>query len=59
MSNTLGVQSWEDVIRGKRKTHAWGCEQRGKTARKETGKPNPSLFLEQLLPRAGNVLGSL
>lgn len=59
MSNTLGVQSWKDAINGKKKTCAWDCEQREKIARKEAGKPSPSLFLEQLLPRAGNMPGSL
>lgn len=56
MSNTPGVQSWKDMIRGKMKTCAWDCEQRGKIARKEAGKPSLSLFLEQLQPRAGTCL---
>lgn len=34
-------------------------EQRGMTAREEAGKTTPPSFLEQLLPRVRNVLGSL
>lgn len=45
------------MIRGKRKTHDRSCKQTGKTARR-LGSPVLSV-LEELLPRAGNVLGSL
>lgn len=44
VSDILGVQSWKDVIRGKRKTHAWSCEHIKKTARKEAGKPSLHCF---------------
>lgn len=45
MSNNPGVQRGKDVIGDKTRsgTHAWGCEQREKIARKEAGKPSPVL----------------
>lgn len=55
MSNTPGVQSWKDVIRSKRKTHAGSCEQRRKTERKEAEKPSPR-FLKSFCPELGMCL---